>query len=114
MFVRSSRHPCRGFAGGKPGKGNRYVSKPGTLKESVVIERLDQISVDSGEEVVCEKGGGGGWGDALHRDPELVLRDVLDEIVSVRGAADDYGVAIDLANGCVDQGETERLRQARK
>jgi N-methylhydantoinase B len=32
-------------------------------------------------------GGGGGWGEPLDRDPQAVLDDVLDEYVSVEGAA---------------------------
>jgi N-methylhydantoinase B len=39
-------------------------------------------------------GGGGGWGDPLERDPELVRRDVRDEYVTIEGAARDYGVVV--------------------
>lgn len=39
-------------------------------------------------------GGGGGWGDPLDRDPEMVKRDVRDEYVSIAGAYRDYGVVI--------------------
>jgi N-methylhydantoinase B len=38
--------------------------------------------------------GGGGWGDPLERDPELVKRDVRDEYVTIAGAERDYGVVI--------------------
>jgi N-methylhydantoinase B len=38
--------------------------------------------------------GGGGWGDPLSRDPEQVLRDVRDEIVTQTAAERDYGVVI--------------------
>jgi N-methylhydantoinase B/oxoprolinase/acetone carboxylase alpha subunit len=51
------------------------------------------------------------------REPEKVLDDVLDELVSVEGARRDYGVALrgsladlDLA---IDWAETERLRKGR-
>ncbi|HEY1777961.1 MAG TPA: hydantoinase B/oxoprolinase family protein [Solirubrobacteraceae bacterium] len=37
---------------------------------------------------------GGGWGEALERDPELVKRDVRDGYVSIEGAAHDYGVVV--------------------
>ena len=39
--------------------------------------------------------GGGGWGDPLEREAELVLDDVKDGFVSMRAALDDYGVVID-------------------
>jgi N-methylhydantoinase B len=38
--------------------------------------------------------GGGGWGEALERDPERVLRDVRDEYVTIEGALKDYGVVV--------------------
>jgi N-methylhydantoinase B len=41
-----------------------------------------------------QTGGGGGWGDALTRDPERVLRDVRDEYISIEGAYRDYGVVV--------------------
>ena len=58
----------------------------------------------------------GGWGNPLERDPELVLKDVRDEYVSVEGAKRDYGVVID---GSVEKPETlkvnrEETRQLRE
>ena len=38
--------------------------------------------------------GGGGWGDPLEREPELVQRDVTDGKVSLKAARDDYGVVL--------------------
>jgi N-methylhydantoinase B len=63
-------------------------------------------------------GGGGGWGDALARDPAAVLDDVLDEYVSVEGAARDYGVVLrgsleDLTLA-VDPDATDALRASRR
>ena len=59
-------------------------------------------------------GGGGGFGDPLEREPERVLDDVLDELVSQEAAARDYGVVIagdpEACDLRVDPAETERLR----
>ena len=52
------------------------------------------MRLETGEQLVYDFGGGGGWGDALARDPESVLDDVWDEYVSIAGAARDYGVVI--------------------
>jgi N-methylhydantoinase B len=41
---------------------------------------------------VYQRGGGGGWGDPLERDPVKVRDDVLDEYVSAEAAERDYGV----------------------
>jgi N-methylhydantoinase B len=38
--------------------------------------------------------GGGGWGDPLEREPELVARDVTEGRVSREAARDDYGVVL--------------------
>jgi N-methylhydantoinase B len=48
--------------------------------------------------MIAETPGGGGWGDPFSRDPDLVLRDVRDGVVSLEGARHDYGVVI-TANG---------------
>jgi N-methylhydantoinase B len=44
--------------------------------------------------------GGGGWGDPLQRELELVLRDVIEGRVSLAAAEADYGVVF---NGSADQ-----------
>jgi N-methylhydantoinase B len=38
--------------------------------------------------------GGGGWGSALDREPERVLRDVRDEYITIEAAASEYGVIV--------------------
>jgi N-methylhydantoinase B len=59
---------------------------------------------------------GGGWGDALEREIELVKRDVRDGYVSIEGAARDYGVIVtgdvegDPEGLVVHLAETEQLR----
>jgi N-methylhydantoinase B len=63
--------------------------------------------------MIADTPGGGGWGDPFTRDPRLVLRDVRDEVVSVEGAARDYGVVIG-ADGCsVDLKATAARRASR-
>ncbi|WP_170117010.1 hydantoinase B/oxoprolinase family protein [Phyllobacterium sophorae] len=52
--------------------------------------------------------GGGGYGDALKRDPEAVRADVLNGHVSVAAARSQYGVA--LSNDGIDHAATEVLR----
>jgi N-methylhydantoinase A len=63
--------------------------------------------------MIAETPGGGGWGDPFTRDPELVLRDVRDEVVSVAAAARVYGVAIGAAGRSVDGEATAALRAGR-
>lgn len=54
----------------------------------------DVWQVKTGASLRFQTGGGGGWGDALARDPERVKRDVRDEYVTIAGAYRDYGVVI--------------------
>ena len=58
--------------------------------------------------------GGGGWGDPLEREPERVLRDVRNELVSPAAAERDYGVVIDTERRAVDEAATVRLRARRR
>ena len=44
--------------------------------------------------MVAETPGGGGWGNPFTRDPQLVLRDVRDDIVTRESAEREYGVVI--------------------
>lgn len=54
--------------------------------------------------------GGGGWGDPLDRDPDLVREDVADGRVSPEAAHGVYGVLI-TGGGALDLEGTERLRE---
>jgi N-methylhydantoinase B len=44
--------------------------------------------------IVIEASAGGGWGDPMQRDPDAVLRDVRDGIISSDTAREVYGVEI--------------------
>jgi N-methylhydantoinase B len=57
-----------------------------------------------------ELAGAGGWGDPLERDPDAVLKDVRNELISLAAAAHDYGVVIDTHYWKVDEAATQRLR----
>ncbi len=60
--------------------------------------------------MIADTPGGGGWGDAFEREPDAVLRDVMDDVVSVEGARRDYGVVIGDDGRSVDVEATVRLR----
>jgi N-methylhydantoinase B len=53
---------------------------------------------------------GGGYGDPLERDPQLVLADVTDGLISRETARDVYGVVIDEVKDELAKTETEELR----
>ena len=59
---------------------------------------------------VTRSPGGGGYGDPLKRDPERVLRDRRDEIISEAAMREVYGVAAAPDGRTVDAGATAALR----
>jgi N-methylhydantoinase B len=59
--------------------------------------------------VYLDKWGGGGYGDPLERDPDLVAEDFREGYISAESAQDIYGVVI--RNGKVDLARTEKQRR---
>jgi len=97
-----------GVRGGEPGMRStkRIVRTDGS--EEWLPAKCDGIAVQEGDVLYFNTWGGGGWGDPLERDPELVLTDVARGLVTAEGAKR-YGVVIDDA-GAVDAKATEALR----
>ena len=73
-----------------------------------VGNKVDDIAVKQGDQLHFITWGGGGWGDPLERDPELVGLEIRQGLVTAAGARA-YGVGADDA-GAVDAPATEALR----
>ena len=54
--------------------------------------KANNIALKAGDIVTINTGGGGGFGDPLKRDVELVRRDVIDGYVTREGGEREYGV----------------------
>lgn len=67
--------------------------------------------MENGDLWVIFSGGGGGYGDVLERDPEIVMEDLRKQIVSHRTAEKVYHVAYDPETLEVDYDKTNELRQ---
>ena len=85
---------CWGVRGGLAGLPFRVTIDPGGPHERVLTGLCDDEPIAAGEIVRIETTGGGGWGDPLDRDPELVALDVLQGKVSEQAARDEYGVVL--------------------
>lgn len=98
----SRRHALRGLLGGDDAApyGNRFLV--GTPEEHEIENAAFNVPLPDGAITAYQFGGGGGFGDPLERDPELVREDVLDELVSVEAAERDYGVVL---RGSAEDGE---------
>lgn len=110
IAVQGARHPAPGWAGGLPGAASWAKLIDARGSEEIIEDVLPVRFVQPGELIVTRKGGGGGWGLPLRRDPRLVLDDVLDEIISLETARDVYGVFVDEGTRRVDEVRTRDLR----
>lgn len=112
--VRSDKcsYPPHGLFGGEPGSPSSNVVNPGT--EARVLPSLPIISVTLNRDDVFHHAmaGGGGYGDPLERDPDAVLDDVLDGLVTTDHAVQAYGVIIvGGSEPTIDLSATQELRR---
>jgi N-methylhydantoinase B len=121
LFGKGTRAPMSlGIFGGYPGCNVGYTTfrqgnvdeLPDRLEELRGSEQFDQfwgtLELHDGDVQYVRFMGGGGYGDPLDREPELVLKDVLAGLVTDRPARDIYGVVV--ATGSVD-GDATRARR---
>ena len=101
-----------GVNGGRPGAtyAISLEDTDGTIRE--LAGMVDNIEVPAGSVVRIRTTGGGGWGDALSREPELVAYDVRCGLVSEDAARAEYGVVVkrDGTDVVVDVAATAALR----
>ena len=111
LQVRSDRARFRpyGLYGGMPGQPSaNYLNPHGNNQK---LTSKPTMMIQKGDVFRHELAGGGGWGDPLDRDPDHVLRDVRDELVSMTSAESDYGVIINACSMTVDEKATSSLRE---
>ncbi len=100
-----------GVNGGKDGTNNKIQAhKDGNVKEAATYSNY---KLGKGDLIRFISGGGGGYGNPLKRDPQMVLNDVLNEYITLEKAKEDYGVIIEEVNGSleINEKETEKLRK---
>jgi N-methylhydantoinase B len=108
---------CWGVNGGRAGAPFRATIDPGGPNEREMDGLTLAEPMRAGEIVRIRTTGGGGWGDPLERDPDAVLRDVIDGKVSRHAAEHDYGVVLGTLDGerpCVNEELTAALRARRR
>jgi N-methylhydantoinase B len=94
-----------GVAGGKHARRSekKLVRTDGT--EETLPSKVENVPVQAGDKLVFSTAGGGGLGDPLERDPEVVAREVRRGLISESEAHGDYGVVLG-DNGTVDHEAT--------
>lgn len=105
-----------GIDGGTNGGGGQLIVNKGTDKEQNVGMYATGIKIKKGDHIWFSQSGGGGVGNPLERDPDLVLRDVMDGWLTLGAATKYYGVVINVGDEEaleyeVDAKATEKLRK---
>ncbi|MEM7465649.1 MAG: hydantoinase B/oxoprolinase family protein [Pseudomonadota bacterium] len=108
-------NPARGVLGGSNGNRGELTVHHGDGSETRAPS-VGQIELRQGEWLSGLDLAGGGYGNPLERDVELVREDVLENYVSREHARDIYGVAftgdIEDESLAVDRSATEALRRS--
>ena len=114
MVMDHGRSGPRGVLGGEDGGLNTVRVE--TAKGSYVPPHLSKdqdIRIEGGDSITVMTPGGGGYGNAMERDPDLVARDVRRGYFTVEQAKRNFGVVIDAGTLAVDRTATSALRAAK-
>ena len=128
LGVAGLRNSGQGMFGGYPGAPSLLLLKEGTRVEEMIAadkspDQLDDVGgsgrllpycefdIDKNDVLYMRMSSGGGYGDPLEREPERVLNDVEDAIVSREEAKEIYGVVIAVNDLVLDLAATDKLRE---
>ncbi len=87
-MVDRTQFVAQGLEGGQPGALGEFKINSEKKQPKMVYWMEPEAKVD------LNPPGGGGYGNPLERDPQLVLNDVVNGYVSIESAKKDYGVVI--------------------
>ena len=97
-----------GLHGGRPGRNSGIYVRPAGAGEwrtfsevfgTMSPSKFSNVVLRRGDQVKLVAPGGGGLGDPLDREPERVLADVAEGLVTPAAAGDSYGVEVARTNG---------------
>ncbi|MET9326153.1 hydantoinase B/oxoprolinase family protein [Tsukamurella sp. NPDC003166] len=89
----------------RPFEGGKYSTAP--MAQTFKLVQRGELNM------MCQ-GGGAGYGDVLERDPELVIKDIEEDLLSVGVAQTVYQVVVDPATGILDEAATDEARAAER
>ena len=127
LGVAGLRNSGQGMFGGYPGAPSLLVLREATrvaemIEKEKLPDQLDEVGGTARQLPYCEfdigknevlymrMSSGGGYGDPLEREPERVLNDVENGIVSIEEAREIYGVVLARNDLVLDLAATERER----
>ncbi|TIX74373.1 MAG: methylhydantoinase, partial [Mesorhizobium sp.] len=104
----------QGALGGKDGAPNTVtVFRNGEAHVPPHLSKEQDIALKAGDRVRVGTPGGGGYGDPLQRDPELVLRDVALGYYTAEDAGEKFGVSLSTNGLAIDRAATDEKRAHR-
>ena len=114
LVMRSDRrsHLPYGLSGGSPGTPSWNVLNPGKNQRLLPTCPMASVPMIRDDEFLHIQAGAGGFGEPLERNPESVLSDILNELITKEYAIDIYGVVT--LGDKVDVGATTTRRAALK
>ena len=95
--------------GGEAAGNGIGLRREGKWETEFPNAKVFNVRLKAGDAYMMRSGGGGGFGRATERDPQLVARDVHEGYVSRKVALDTYRVVID-GDGTADSAATRALR----
>lgn len=101
--------PPWGVNGGLPATRSFKKLEKASGKKITLGAKVDRIDVEAGDLLHYVTWGGGGWGDPLTREPELVAKEVRQNLITKKGALD-YGVVLS-SSAKIDMKATKALRK---
>ena len=96
LSIRSDKRkfPPHGLFGGKEGEPSMSILKSGKDESIIPTLTTQPLYLKQNDLFKHVMAGGGGYGDPLEREPNLVLKDVIEERISLNNASENYGVVI--------------------
>src|SRR2546425_590921 len=91
LWFERSKTPAWGLFGGHDAVGPIVIVEGKSSGKMLSLLKANNIPLKAGDIVTINTGGGGGFGDPLKRDVELVQRDVLDGYVTREGGEREDG-----------------------
>jgi N-methylhydantoinase B len=102
--------PPQGILGGGPALSNRMVIKGRNGSEVHLPSKITDFPVSAGEVISFQTGGGGGYGNPLERELDLIEKDLKEGLVSPDKAVSDYEIVL-TSNKQIDRVATAARRK---
>ena len=99
-----------GVEGGTHGETSEKTLIRADGTEEDLPSKVENVPVRAGDKLAFSTAGGGGLGDPLERDPNLVAQEVRRNLLSEDIVYEKYGVALD-EDGTIDETATETRRE---